>query len=358
MAAMGRRRKDNPLGLPNRVYAKNGAFYYVTRQNRWEHIGTDVKAAIAEGNRRNADTDIGLVNWWWHRWLRVMKDRIGKPKSAHGIRQRTFDDYEGAGDYLLPAFGTLTPSEVSPVGVGAYLDAHAAAGRPIQANRDKAALSSFMSWLVRQEDSGVSVNPCLGVRRNPETKRARYVEDAEFSAVLAHAVPQVRGLLELIYRTLQRPEDVLGWNIRNFRSRDGKDCIWSRQGKTGAEVWIEISPEIRQVVDELWGARGMVVGVPLIRAIRGKHNDRAYTYDGLCSMLRRYQAKVREAGGHCDPFGPYDLKAKGATDMYLAGVPLERIQALCGHDSVKTTEIYVKCRIREVVQPNRVPRRA
>jgi site-specific recombinase XerD len=37
-----------------------------------------------------------------------------------------------------------------------------------------------------------------------------------------------------------------------------------------------------------------------------------------------------------------DVRAKGATDMYLAGVPLETIQQLMGHESVKTTEIYIK----------------
>ena len=53
-----------------------------------------------------------------------------------------------------------------------------------------------------------------------------------------------------------------------------------------------------------------------------------------------------------DSFGFYDLKGKGATDMWLHGVPLEHIQALCGHESIKTTEIYVKCRWRGTVQPN------
>ncbi|MGN6667909.1 MAG: integrase, partial [Trinickia sp.] len=54
-----------------------------------------------------------------------------------------------------------------------------------------------------------------------------------------------------------------------------------------------------------------------------------------------------------ESFGPYDMKAKGATDMWLAGEPLERIQLLCGHDPVKTTEIYVKCRWRGTAEPNR-----
>lgn len=49
---------------------------------------------------------------------------------------------------------------------------------------------------------------------------------------------------------------------------------------------------------------------------------------------------VRACDGIKD-FAIYDLKGKGATDMWLAGVPLEQIQALCGHEFITTTVIYV-----------------
>ena len=51
-------------------------------------------------------------------------------------------------------------------------------------------------------------------------------------------------------------------------------------------------------------------------------------------------------------FGIYDLKGKGATDMYRDGERLSVICALCGHDSEGTTERYIKARLHEVVEPN------
>jgi site-specific recombinase XerD len=76
-----------------------------------------------------------------------------------------------------------------------------------------------------------------------------------------------------------------------------------------------------------------------------------YTEDGLHAMLRRYclKAGVR-------PFGLMDVRAKGATDMYLRGMPLETIQMLMRHSSVKTTEIYIKRLLQTVsiASPNRV----
>lgn len=72
-----------------------------------------------------------------------------------------------------------------------------------------------------------------------------------------------------------------------------------------------------------------------------------YTYSGIAAMFRRYVKK----SGLAD-FGLYDIKAKGATDMYQASVPLERVPHLLGHDRVTTTQIYTKFRLPNVTMPN------
>ena len=51
--------------------------------------------------------------------------------------------------------------------------------------------------------------------------------------------------------------------------------------------------------------------------------------------------------------GMYDLKGKGATGMMRSGVAIERIQHLLGHESVTTTEIYIKAPMPEdIAMPN------
>lgn len=76
---------------------------------------------------------------------------------------------------------------------------------------------------------------------------------------------------------------------------------------------------------------------------------RPYAEKSIPGMWGTY---VRACDGIKD-FAIYDLKGKGATDMWLAGVPLEQVQALCGHESITTTEIYVKSRWRGTIEPNR-----
>lgn len=353
--AMGRKRKNNQLGLDPkkhaRLYPKHGAFYYVHKDGRWERLGTDLATAKAKAEHYNDPVGTyGTMGYWLDDFILSCEKRVGLTKAQRGLAKRTYEDYKENVEVLKVFFGAMLPQDVEPHHVGNYLDLGAAANRAVRANREKACLSAAFSWMIRQPTSGIRSNPCKGVRRNPETKRDRYVEDAEFHAVDKLAVQSVSCLMHLIYRTLQRPEDIITWDSKNIirKVEQGvvKRVIRNQQNKTDAVVDIEITPEIDAILKRLWGETGLpFVGMPLIHTQKGK----AYTYSGLNAMLQRYRKASKTQN-----FGFYDLKGKGATDMWLSGVPMTQIQVLCGHDSVTTTEIYVKCRWRGTVMPNQV----
>jgi site-specific recombinase XerD len=69
---------------------------------------------------------------------------------------------------------------------------------------------------------------------------------------------------------------------------------------------------------------------------------------GHVNRRRRLRCSVKD-------LGLYDLKGKAATDMFRAGVPLEQIQHLLGHESIRTTEIYIKARLPDLVAPTARP---
>jgi integrase len=347
---VGRTRKNNPLGLPKRTYWKHGRGWYVHRDGRWEDLGTDIAEIKRKGcHYGDSNCTYGTMAYYLDGFILHCEIRIGLPKSQHGISIRTYEDYKRDAEPLKAFFGKMTPLGVEPVHVGKYLDLGAKLGRPIRANREKACLSACFSWLVRTGEAGIKTNPCIGVRRNPEQKRERYVEHEEYAMVHQLASRPVRALMGLIYRTLQRPEDIIGWTRANIITKTEHDIsrriLRNRQLKTGATVDMEVTPEIDSILQDLFGSNGPVVGMNIIH----RRDGRPYTYDGLCAMLKRSIKKAR-----VPTFGFYDLKGKGATDMWQAGVPLEQIQVLCGHDSVKTTEVYVKRRWRGIVMPNQV----
>jgi integrase len=362
---VGRRRKDgDPLGLAGtRLAFRRGRFFYIHRSGRWEDVGTDVEAAKKASRRfRSPDADFGTMAHWFGEFLTDCKARV----KAGTLSQRTLDDYTGYADDdgpLLGAFGHRLPESIEPVDVQAYLASNAQMDppRPVPANRERAFLSSCISWLIREgKVKGLRVNPCMrasGVRRNPESKRERYVTHDEYRAVYDAGNRAVKLAMELVYRTLQRPEvDVLAWTPSNVRAKDGGRVLHFRQSKTGRLLDIALVGLLGALVREAIG------DVPqLHQPILHRLDGAAYTYDGISAMLKQAQARVRKAhavaGGplaEMPSFGLRDLKGKGATDMWLAGEPIERIQLLCGHADKTTTERYIKARWRETAQPNQV----
>ena len=361
---MGRKRKDgDPFGLAGtRLAYRRGKFWYRHRgTDRHEDVGADLtqakkKAALYSDPRGN----YGTVAHWMPLFLADFAQHV----KAKQKKPRTLEDYQGyAADDgpLMIYFGGMLPEDIEPNHVQGYLDNGAKAGRPVPANRERACLSSMISWLLRHTECppALKINPCLkrsGVKRNPETKRERYVTHDEYREVLAVATRSERLLMELTYRTLQRPEsDIIKWTTATVVQDGEARALHFRQNKTKRLHRIALSPEIDKLIPRLQDGNVRKLE-PLVRRLDGGF----YTYDGLSSMLKRSietanQRRKARGVAPMESFGYRDLKGKGATDMYFIDkVPIEQIQQLLGHANVTVTEIYIKARWRETAQPNRV----
>lgn len=344
MLALGRRRQSN-FNLPPHVYQRHGAYHFRNpKTGVWEKIarvGEERKMREEWARRMGVDSAVGSVAWWLDRFLEHRRGLVKLGKLA----PRTLEDNEAEVVYLKAFFGKMLPSEVEPHHVGQYLDERGAVAW-VRANREKSLFSAMYSWLMRRAGTGITTNPCRGVVRNREEKRKRYIEDRELDLVSGVAVRSIWRWAWLIYRTAQRPEDCLTACPRDIRSLDdGRRALRFVQGKmegrTGKTVDVVIDAEVEKI---LVGSGNVVdLDRPFVCTARG----RPYTYDGASAMLRRY---VKKCG--LKDFGARDLRAKAATDLYIAGTPLEVIQQLLGHDSITTTEKYIKARLPNLVQPN------
>jgi integrase len=346
MRTVGRKRKDgNPLGLERRVEFHHGQFRYLHRDGRKESLGADLKRANQRARLYNDPReDYGTVGYYLELFL--ADARAGRLPAGRKLSERTIADYDSeTANIKISPIGKLLPTEIvlEPNLLSEYRDRRVSdEGKgQVQANHGLALLSSMFSWLIEKGHCpGLLVNPVKAIKRFARRPKDRYVEDHEYQPAYVEAIASVRMAMALVYSTLQRPSDVLGLPPSPARAKTvagkQKRILPVRQSKTGRTVDIEVTPELEQMLGMLAPAPEEKV-VKLPTALVHGRGGKPYTEDGMAAMLRRYciKAKVR-------PFGLMDVRAKGATDMYLRGVPLEQIQMLMGHKSVQTTEIYIK----------------
>lgn len=370
MAPMGRQRKNSNSGLEFRVYEKHGAFYYVHRNGKWERLSADKDEANRKARHYNDPESLfGTLVYWMNQYLLDCERRVALGSKVKGVKlaQRTYEDYRDAivgtktkpGPLRVYFAAPITPADVTPGMVQDFLN-DSAETRAVQGNRNRACLSACFSWILRNKHApGLMVNPCMqlsGIMRNPETKRQRYVTHDEYREVYVVATRAERLLMELTYRTLQRPEsDIILWDDMVIVTEGDRRYLKFTQNKTGMLMKIGFSERLEGMLPRPEG-NVRRLRAPLVGTLKGLH----YSYDGISSMLRRSieTANVRRKARGLSPmesFGFRDLKGKGATDMYFIDrMPIEQIQQLLGHACKNTTEIYIKQRWRETAEPNMV----
>ncbi|MGV3679704.1 MAG: tyrosine-type recombinase/integrase [Acidovorax sp.] len=355
---MGRARKDgDPLGLAGtRLAFKFNAFYYRHRDGRWERFGTDIKAAKERAALYNDPNEVyGTTGYWLDQFLLDCEARV----KAKDLAPRTLKDYKKDSEPLKLFFGSMLPHHIEATHVQAYLDIGVKQERAVRANREKACLSSCLSWLMRTGKTPMlKTNPCMqaaGTQSNPEKVRERYVTNEEYMAAYNAAGTQVRLLMELTYQTLQRPEsDIINWTpaILARDTHTQHRVLEFVQAKTQRRVKIAMNERLELLMLRAVGTKPQM-DQPLVHTLKGER----YTYTGISSMLtaaiKKANKERQKKGLAAFPrFGFRDLKGKGATDMWLAGTPIEQIQLLCGHADKATTEKYIKARWNAAAMPN------
>ena len=342
---MGRKRqRDDPLRpLPRGLYAHHRKFRARDSAGKWvcfrgpyEDACRAYRAFRQSGTAEGYDDSVAwLLDWYL--------SEVAPPK----LRPRTLRDYLVDAEALKAGIGKIPYRALTRGMVAKYRDERAKDAR-VHVNRELAVLRGAYS--AAGERDLVQDNPAI-VTRMREQRRLRLISDAEYLTVYHRAPRPVQIAMTLALRTLARPDDVLGFGPRHLeRLDDGRRILRWQQGKTRRPVEVYVEGELVQLVDEHLGAA--VVRPTFVRTRTGAR----YTIDGFGAVFRRLcrpvDARGDPAGDQVQDFGLRDLRAKGASDMWMAGADIRRISALLGHASIRTTEIYLKSLRPERVSPN------
>lgn len=310
--------RTDPSGnpLPPRLHWKHGRYWYVYR-NQWQALSSHYPEAmgryarlVAPGSGMDALVDKVLV----------LLETRGK------LAASTLKQYRHAGKLIKQAFAEFDPADVSQAHVAIFHD-DLASQHPNMANRCLSVLRIVFAHACRW--GMVPFNPATGLRRAEESKRTRYLTDAEFAAIRAAARPWLAILMDVLYLTGQRVGDVL--QLRRLDvTADGVAFV---QQKTGARLRVSMTDELRTALEDAGKLHGNVLS-PFVFHPRGKGT--AYSYFSARDAYARAcaAAQVEDTTLH-------DIRAKSLTDAESAGL---NAQALAGHSSAAMTARYIRLR--------------
>lgn len=160
-------------------------------------------------------------------------------------------------------------------------------GRPVRANREKARLSACFTWLIRNGEAGVKLNPCTG-RQTQQGKATRTLSSTTNSRLslwgsVASSVVYGNDLSNIATSRRYRYLDI-ETSSQNVSRMVRRAALLSAIGKArrGAVVDIAVTPEIEAILHYLKMNDAEVDhDMTLIHRLDGH----PYTYDCL-SMLR------------------------------------------------------------------------
>lgn len=309
------RKKDKHL--PDCVYPKHGAFWYV-KGGKWTRLprtGPSTLKTALEAYAKLYEGPAGGMPNLIDTALEQMKPSL----AASTVKQ-----YEGAARKLKKAFSEFEPGEVQPKDVAAFKVAFAKT--PNMTNRCVSLLRSAFNYAL--EHQLVSSNPALGVTRHKEAKRTRLISIQEYVAIYAEAGARLQVIMDLLIRTGERINDVL--KIRRADLLD--EGIRFVQQKTGAKRVVPMTLELDAVVKRAKTLHGNLRALTLLHNRRGKAPD-------YRTVKLQWEQACRKAG--VADANLHDLRAVAATWAKKQG---KNPTTLLGHSSPAQTERYLRDR--------------
>lgn len=297
--------------LPPCVYQKHGAFYLV-KAGKWIRLGDDLRAALDEYARILSHSGGGMPAL-----IERALPTITRNKAATTAKQ-----YTTAARKLQEILRDFAPHQVMPKHVAQLR--RELADTPNMTNRVLTVLRMVFDFAL--EEQLVDSNPCVGIKRLSEAKRKRLITPEEFRAIYAQAGERLQIIMDLLYLTGQRVNDVLRLRLSDLQ----EDGIYFNQSKTDARLVVAWNADLRRVVARAKALHGDVRYLTLLFNKYRKAPD--------YSSVKLQWDVARKAAG-VEDVELRDIRAMAATGAERQGVDPT---ALLGHTSPTMTARYLR----------------
>lgn len=348
---MNARRRKHPDGLPNRVYARDGSFYWVRPDKKWVRL-----ARVTEGEQRmlerlldekkHFEPVIGKGN---------MPKLVGIYMDAHvaNYADTYRDEWKRRGEVVQNGFRDWNVAQVDPSAIEDFLVGNWREQLSMQ-RAMKAWLSTFFSWCVRKNH--VMVNPTREVKVKKPKTRDVYIPNVQFMAIRDALMltkphpktgtrskvptgPMMQCFIDLCYLTCQRSTDIrlLTWEQIDREASVIHFVPTKTEDSSGEAVDWPITADIDAVLarakllEPAFGQRYV------IRDRRGNPKTDQSVRDAWEGAMERVDLGEK-------PYTIKDIRAKALTDAKRAGYDIDALRVAGAHADRSTTEGYIKSR--------------
>ena len=197
-------------------------------------------------------------------------------------------------------------------------------------------ISAFYRHVVQEGDTLLEHNPVQNVRR-PKVARTSKREGltAQEARTLRAASlergPRTAALVHVLLGTAVRVSEAVGARTDALGWWDG-DRVLHVVRKGGADARLVIQPADWAVLERYLATRAEVAERWLLATTGGRRMSRQTAYREIRELADSVVVRKR--------IGPHALRRTAATLALDAGQPIQEVQALLGHASSATTQLY------------------
>ena len=261
---------------------------------------------------------------------------VATGKSSHTIKAYGHDVRLFAEWFSQTNSKSLSPEGITPIDVRQYRSYLLTVKnyKPATVNRKLASLSAFCEW-AREIDL-IPANPTQGISLVEEVRAAPKWLDKKQQYALLRAV-QEKGkkrdiaLITLMINTGLRISEVSNLTVKDLKISPHKGAVTVRAGKGEKFRKVPLNVDARKAILEYLEHQPAEDRGRLFRGQRGK----PLQPPGIYYLIKRYAYNA-----HLEDVTPHTLRHTLGKNLVDAGVPLDRVAQLLGHESVDTTRIY------------------
>lgn len=260
-------------------------------------------------------------------------------KSTHTVRAYS-QDLQAFVRWFEQAIGDpFTPRAVDPGDLHDYKNYLVRQGlRPATINRRLKALVTFFRWAKRRQlvtDSPFEIVEAIFVKEQKDTS-PHWLERQEQRAIVRAAresgSKRDHAIIQTLMGTGLRLSELAALMVDDLDLSERRGRLKVRIGKGGKARTIPLDGKTRQALESYLAKRVEDGSKQLFLGQRGPLNQAGINY--LVSKYA-YQAKLE----NCTP---HTLRHTFAKNLVDAGVPLDQVASLLGHESLDTTRIYTR----------------